>query len=177
MFADKLAQQLFDILTARQQRIVFAESCTAGLIAASCGRISGISEVLAGSAVVYQLETKTEWLHIGAEMLQQHGAVSEAVCRKMAEGVLQMTPHADVGVSITGHLGPGAPHEQDGTAWCGVAIRVNGRLEVSAEQLQLDGPDAISEASELTIRHRRQQQAVVLALSQTIQTLNQFARD
>jgi nicotinamide-nucleotide amidase len=54
----------------------------------------------------------------------------------MAEGVLAMTPEAAVSVSVTGHLGPGAPAGLDGVIYVGWAEReesaskpVNSRCE------------------------------------------------
>ena len=116
-------QEIASLLTLLQVKIVFAESCTAGLISASLARAPGISDVHCGSAVVYRLDTKTEWLGVAAPMLIEPGPVSEPVARAMATGVLERTPEADIAVSITGHLGPDAPDSQDGQVFVGVVIR------------------------------------------------------
>ena len=173
MFADKPAQKLVDFLRRSGQTIVFAESCTAGLIAATCGRIPGVSEVLAGSSVVYQLATKTAWLGVPPETLSRHGAVTEEVSREMAKGVLQSTPHADVSLSITGHLGPGAPPDLDGVAWCCVAVRgpdaataVSAKLDVTCSDHRGD-----QSADDPGVRRLRQQAATRLALEFCLQSL------
>ncbi len=49
---DAVVAELHTELQRTGHVIVFAESCTAGMIAATLGRIPGISEWLAGSAVV-----------------------------------------------------------------------------------------------------------------------------
>lgn len=121
-----VAQRAAGLLAAQQVRVVFAESCTAGLISASLSRVPGISAWLCGSAVVYQVPTKIAWLNVPAEMLAAHGDVSQPVAQALAEGVLQQTPHADLALSITGHLGPQAPAALDGVVVIGVAGR--GRL-------------------------------------------------
>jgi nicotinamide-nucleotide amidase len=104
-------------------KIVFAESCTAGLASATLARIPGISEHHCGSAVVYRLDTKHEWLGVSNELLENPGPVSSEVAKAMAYGVLKKTPEADIAAAITGHLGPNAPTDQDGLVWMAVARR------------------------------------------------------
>jgi nicotinamide-nucleotide amidase len=120
---NQLADRIADLLLARSLTLILAESCTAGLIAASLGSVPGISRVLAGSAVVYQLKTKSQWLGIDEKLLDDPGPVSEIVAVRMAESVLQLTPHAEVALSITGHLGPDAPEGLDGMAYTAVSRR------------------------------------------------------
>ena len=120
---DQLVHDVATLLSQLSLKVVFAESCTAGLVSASLARVPGISNFHCGSAVVYRLDTKTQWLGIPQSMLIDPGAVSEPVARAMAERVLAMTPEADFSVSITGHLGPNAPNEQDGLIFVGIAVR------------------------------------------------------
>ena len=103
------AKTLASVLKSRDLRIVFAESCTGGLVSAALTRVPGISDYHCGSAVVYRIDTKTRWLNVPSELLVKPGPVSNVVARHMAEGVLRHTPEADVAASITGHLGPNAP--------------------------------------------------------------------
>ncbi len=166
---------LRDLLRKHSQRIVFAESCTAGLIAASLGQIPGISEWLAGSAVVYQIETKAEWLDVDRQDLVDLGPVSRLVSEQMARGVLAKTPHATLAASVTGHLGPNAPEDQDGVAWSSVAIKMAGTVRVVSRQLQLDdgrtpAPDADPAAS---LRHVRQINAVRMVLQFCVDELSE----
>jgi len=170
-FNQDTATLLRDLLRKHSHRIVFAESCTAGLIASSLGRIPGVSEWLAGSAVVYQIETKAEWLGVDRQALADPGPVSRVVIEQMARGVLEKTPHATLSASITGHLGPDAPIEQDGVAWSSIAVRSDDTVSVVSRMLQLDdglplGTDRIAER-----RHLRQIRAVRLGLQHCIDEL------
>ncbi|HET6424444.1 MAG TPA: CinA family protein [Planctomycetaceae bacterium] len=117
-------------------KIVFAESCTAGLASATLARIPGISEQHCGSAVVYRLDTKHEWLGVSRGLLEDPGPVSKEVAEAMATGVLKKTPEADIAAAITGHLGPNAPAGQDGLIWMAVASRA-GSPNVSAKSTHL----------------------------------------
>ena len=121
------AKRLAQILEAKNLKIVFAESCTGGLVSATLTQIPGISSYHCGSAVVYQVETKAEWLGISRDLLDDPGPVSREVAVEMAEGVLRRTPQADLAASVTGHLGPDAPIEQDGLIYVAVAVRDSSR--------------------------------------------------
>lgn len=114
---------LADLLAERRKRVVFAESCTAGLIAATLGAVPGVSASLCGSMVTYRERTKTDWLEVDSGMIDQFTAVSAVVAEAMVLGVLRKTEEADYAASITGHLGPGAPAAQDGLIYIGLASR------------------------------------------------------
>ncbi len=120
-----LAREILPLLEQTQRRIVCAESCTAGLVSAVLAGIPGASQWLCGSAVVYRNETKTAWLGVSRELLDDpdRGDVCEETALRMAEGVLAATPEASVSVSVTGHLGPGAPEGLDGVIYIGWAER------------------------------------------------------
>lgn len=119
-----LVKDVATLLKRTSKRVVFAESCTAGLVAASLARVPGISDQLCGSAVVYRMGTKSAWLSIPEPILDSPGPVSEIVAKLMAEKVLANTPEADISISITGHLGPAAPVELDGLVYIGASKRI-----------------------------------------------------
>lgn len=163
MFPDALAQSLLKFLQHHHCQIVFAESCTAGLISASMARIPGMSAALAGSSVVYQIPVKQQWLGIPDDEFRQSDVVSENISRHMAVGVLKATERATMGVSITGHLGPDAPPELDGVAWTSIAVRRGKDSQVISRQLDLKIDDKDS-FSPLETRRNRQFTAVRLVL-------------
>jgi nicotinamide-nucleotide amidase len=121
------ANQLTSALAANQQRVVFAESCTGGLVAAMLAQVPGVSAVLCGSAVTYREATKEAWLGVSPDDLARYTAESEIIAEQMAIGVLQQTPEADLAASVTGHLGPDAPADVDGTVFVGIARRIEGQ--------------------------------------------------
>ena len=156
---DSLPGRIQQLLDSNDQQLVLAESCTAGLAASRLGGVPGISAHFCGSAAVYQEGTKQDWLDIPASLLEDHGAVSEPVAGQMALQSLQKTGAATLAVSITGHLGPGAPVELDGQVFVGVALRekpgqvpsmlvVGRRLEpVGREQRQQGATDFLLETT------------------------------
>jgi nicotinamide-nucleotide amidase len=90
----------------RNLKVVTAESCTGGLVAAALTAIAGSSDVVERGFVTYANEAKREMLGVPWDALLGHGAVSEPVARAMAQGALSHST-ADISVSITGIAGPG----------------------------------------------------------------------
>jgi nicotinamide-nucleotide amidase len=87
-------------------KVVTAESCTGGLVAAALTAIAGSSDVVERGFVTYANEAKHEMLGVGLDTLENHGAVSEPVARAMARGALTHS-QAEIAVSVTGVAGPG----------------------------------------------------------------------
>jgi len=116
----QLAKALAAILTRRNEMLVTAESCTGGLIAGACTDLAGSSEWFERGFVTYSNAAKTELLGVPAELIAQHGAVSEPVARAMAEGAVARS-HAQLSVAVTGVAGPGGGSEAKpvGTVWLG----------------------------------------------------------
>lgn len=117
-------RRIATLLKQRNLKVVFAESCTGGLVAGSLTRVPGISDYHCGGVVVYRNATKQAYLGIPARLLKNPGPVSEVVAREMATRVLDLTPEADISAAVTGHLGPGAPAELDGVVFIAVAWRM-----------------------------------------------------
>ena len=87
------------------RRIVTAESCTGGLVAAALTEVAGSSDVLEGAFVTYSNEAKLGFLGVSSDLLETFGAVSVATAWNMAQGALERSD-ADVAVAITGVAGP-----------------------------------------------------------------------
>jgi nicotinamide-nucleotide amidase len=99
------AANVLDRAKARGLKLVTAESCTGGLIAASFTANPGSSAAFERGFVTYSNEAKTEAIGVDAAIIAAHGAVSEQTARAMAEGALRRS-RADVSVAVTGVAGP-----------------------------------------------------------------------
>lgn len=130
---NQVAREIIEWLVAQNRSLVLAESCTAGLIASTLTDIAGSSAAIAGSFVVYQNESKIDWLGVDPNTIQTETAVSQMVAEQMVRGALARTAHADIAAAITGHLGPNAPPHQDGV----VFIAVGDRDRIDVERVQL----------------------------------------
>ena len=113
-----LVTQLAQALTGRGWMMTTAESCTGGLIAAACTELAGSSLWFDRGVVTYSNEAKVDLLGVPAELIAQHGAVSEPVAMAMAQGALARSK-AQIAVAVTGVAGPGggSPDKPVGTVW------------------------------------------------------------
>jgi nicotinamide-nucleotide amidase len=100
------AETLLASLRQRRLKLATAESCTGGLLVGLLTEIAGSSDVVERGLVVYSDEAKTSLLGVPQNVVETHGAVSEATARAMAEGALKNSL-ADIAVSVTGIAGPG----------------------------------------------------------------------
>jgi nicotinamide-nucleotide amidase len=109
------------LLLANEQKVATAESCTGGYIAHLLSRIPGASRYYEGSMVTYSYQAKEDMLGVSHDTLIEHGAVSEAVVREMALGLLKHT-QADYTIAVSGILGPsgGLPDKPVGTVWMAI---------------------------------------------------------
>jgi nicotinamide-nucleotide amidase len=105
-----------------RKKIATAESCTGGLVAHRLTNVPGSSAVFGFGWVTYAYEAKTQELGVSTELLQTHGAISEACVKAMAEGALRQSG-ADLAVAISGIAGPGGgtPEKPVGTCWLAVS--------------------------------------------------------
>ncbi|ABD67838.1 CinA-like [Rhodoferax ferrireducens T118] len=137
-----------DLMLRNRLKLVTAESCTGGMIAAACTDLAGSSDWFERGFVTYSNEAKTELLDVQAQLLLSEGAVSEAVARAMVRGALAHA-HAQVAVAVTGVAGPtgGSPAKPVGTVWFGFAVPG----QVITEKRHFDGDRAQVRAA--TVRH------------------------
>ncbi|MFH5805058.1 CinA family protein [Alienimonas sp. DA493] len=145
------ALALSERLRSRDKSLVLAESCTGGLAAAALVGLPGASDLLAGSFVTYQTESKAAWLGVSRLTLERCGAVSPEVAAAMAAGAAVRTPHAMVAAAITGHLGPDAPDGENGRLVIGLRTPTRG---ATVEEFRLPNDP----------RTRAQRQAAAAAL-------------
>jgi nicotinamide-nucleotide amidase len=131
------ARALAGLLLARGWRLATAESCTGGLIAATCTELPGSSAWFERGFVTYSNEAKTDLLGVIPALIEAHGAVSEQVALAMAEGALRHAL-ADVAVAVTGIAGPtgGTADKPVGTVWIAWAMR---GMHAHAERHQFAG--------------------------------------
>ena len=117
-------ERLARALKARDWRLVTAESCTGGLIAAACTALAGSSDWFDRAFITYSNLAKQDMLGVPQALLRDHGAVSEEVAMAMAQGAMERSP-ADVALSVTGIAGPGGavPGKPVGTVWMARVVR------------------------------------------------------
>ncbi len=122
------------------RRVAVGESCTGGLLAARLTDRPGASAYFAGGVVAYSNEAKTELLGVPAELIEEHGAVSDEVAEALADGALERFG-ADTAIGLTGVAGPdgGTPDKPVGrVSFCVTAV-FDGDKERVTRSLDLPG--------------------------------------
>jgi nicotinamide-nucleotide amidase len=136
------------LLAAQNATLALAESCTGGLLAKRLTDMPGSSAYFKEGLVTYSNESKERLLGVPHELLIEHGAVSEPVACKMAEGARSLAG-ADYGLSVTGIAGPNGGTAEKPVGLVFVGLSDAG--ETFAERLDLSAwarsRDAIRERS------------------------------
>jgi nicotinamide-nucleotide amidase len=101
-----LAEVVGQLLRERKATLAVAESCTGGLVGHRITGVAGSSYYFKGGVIAYADEVKERDLGVSAEDLKNHGAVSEAIAKQMAEGVRRRFG-TTFGLAVTGIAGPG----------------------------------------------------------------------
>lgn len=130
---DELVGRLASRLLVKNICIATVESCTGGGVAAAFTDRAGCSDWFDRGFVTYSNQAKIDMVGVRSEILDNHGAVSEAVAIAMAEGGVS---HSEAGcaLSITGVAGPGGGSVEKpiGTvcfAWAGFGSTTQVRTE------------------------------------------------
>jgi nicotinamide-nucleotide amidase len=122
------------------RRIAVGESCTGGLLSARLTDRPGASAYFAGGVVAYSNEAKVELLGVPAELIDQHGAVSDEVAEALADGALERFG-ADTAIGLTGIAGPegGTPDKPVGRVSFCVTAMFEGDKERITRSVDLPG--------------------------------------
>ena len=102
---DNLPSIIIKELVNRNESLVFAESCTGGLLSSSITSVPGSSKIFKGSIIAYSNELKSSLLDIPNNHLETYGAVSEQIVELMAQNIKNKLK-ADWAIAISGIAGP-----------------------------------------------------------------------
>ena len=116
-----LEECVVDVLSAQNKTISFAESCTAGLLAARLVNVPNASKVFNESYVLYSNESKIKNLGVNQMIIDKFGAVSDQCVYELAYQVAHRT-RSDIAMSISGIAGPsgGTKVKPVGTVYFGL---------------------------------------------------------
>lgn len=117
----------------RGSKIVSAESCTAGLLAAYLTEMPGSSAFFEQGYITYSNRSKMSVLGVDKKTLEKHGAVSEEVAKQMAVGALNRS-RGTIAISITGIAGPGGSDYKPEGLVCFAIAQKNGEIRVETIQ-------------------------------------------
>lgn len=125
----RLTAAIGEILSRRGETIAVAESLTGGMIGKRLTDEPGSSRYLLADVVAYSNESKETFLGVREASLIEHGAVSEPVCREMADGA-RIRSGATYGLATTGIAGPGGGSEEKPTGLCFYGLAWDGGASI-----------------------------------------------
>ena len=108
---ESLSSVLIKELRQREESLVFAESCSGGLLSSSITAIPGSSQVFKGSIISYSNELKQSLLNIPENLIKKFGAVSEEVAETMAINAKEKL-NSDWSIAISGIAGPSGGNKE-----------------------------------------------------------------
>jgi len=91
-----------ELLARKGLKIAFAESATAGALAAGFSMTEHSGDVLLGSMVCYDADEKVCLLKVPQQLIEKHTPESAEVTAVMARNALKLFEKADVTVAVTG---------------------------------------------------------------------------
>jgi nicotinamide-nucleotide amidase len=161
---------LASALLQRGWMMATAESCTGGMIAAACTDLAGSSQWFERGFVSYSNEAKHDMLGVPKALIEQHGAVSEAVAQAMVLGALKKS-QAQVALAVTGIAGPtgGSPAKPVGTVCFAWGLPTDGGPTIGAETVWVKVQTCHFEGDRAAVR----QATLTHALGQLLQLLQQ----
>lgn len=116
------------LLRQKGYRLVFAESCTGGLIGHRVTNVAGSSDYYLGSVTAYAYEAKERLLGVRRDTLARYGAVSRETVLEMARGARASLAgdfplDSIIGIAVSGIAGPGGgmPGKPVGLVWIGLS--------------------------------------------------------
>ena len=121
---DTLTSVAGRILVEKGLSLAVMECCTGGLLTAAITDTPGASAYFKGGLVAYSNEALIA-CGVGAGLIDDYGVASSEVAQAMAE-IGRLRLEADIGVSITGAIGPGeAENKPTGTMYIGIDTDAN----------------------------------------------------
>ena len=119
---EDLEEVIVKLLTARNETLAVAESCTGGLLANRITNVPGASNVFVAGYVCYANQAKIDMLDVDPKLIEKHGAVSEAVARGLAKHA-RTYARSTYALATTGIAGPtgGSREKPVGTIYVALA--------------------------------------------------------
>lgn len=131
-----LAETTLALLKDKRLTCCACESLTGGQFSSALVAVPGASDVFLGGLITYTDLQKQNLAGVRKDTLINHGAVSEACAKEMAQGALKLC-NADIAVSLTGCAGPGS--DSRGTPIGLVIIGIASKERSAAHVFHLSG--------------------------------------
>ena len=116
-------------LLKKKLKISIAESCTGGLLCNAITSVSGSSKIFNLGLVTYSNESKIKVLKVSKKIIKKYGAVSEQVCKAMAQNVSKIGK-SSMSISITGIAGPSGGTKKKPVGLVYIGIKKGNKIKI-----------------------------------------------
>ena len=124
-----LVKRIINKLIKKKFKISIAESCTGGMLSSAITSVNGSSKIFHLGLVVYSNQSKIKILKVSKKIIRKYGAVSEQVCKVMANNVNKINK-TNMSASITGIAGPSGGTKKKPVGLVYVAIKKDNIINV-----------------------------------------------
>ena len=121
---------LIKLLTKKNLKISFAESCTGGLLASTITSVSGASKIFDLGLVTYSNQAKIKVLKVNKSIIKKYGAVSHECCSAMVKNLSRISK-ANINVSITGIAGPRGGTKQKPVGLVYIGVKKGDKIQIN----------------------------------------------
>ncbi len=142
----KLSQKIVKLLSRKNLKISFTESCTGGLLSCAITSVSGSSKVFTLGLIAYSNYSKTKVLNVPKNIIRKYGSVSAPVCLSMVKNLSKISK-TNISVSITGIAGPNGGTKIKPVGLVYVGIKKGNRAKVKKYLFKNKGRDYIQKAA------------------------------
>ena len=137
---------LVKMLTKKNLKIAFAESCTGGMLATETTSISGASKVFSLGLVTYSNQAKISVLRVNKSIIQKYGAVSPQCCEAMVKNLAKISK-AQINVSITGIAGPNGGTKSKPVGLVYIGVKKNNKILITKNLFKYKNRKSIQKAT------------------------------
>ena len=123
-------KSLVKLLIKKKLKILFAESCTGGLLTSSVTSVSGASKIFNLGLITYSNQAKIKFLKVNKNIIKKYGAVSHECCLAMVNNLSKISK-ANINVSITGIAGPNGGTKQKPVGLVYIGIKRANKTQIN----------------------------------------------
>lgn len=153
---ENLEEVVVRLLSEQKKTLAVAESCTGGYLGHRLTNVPGASAIFLAGYVTYANAAKAAVLNIDPAEIEKHGAVSDFVAGRMAEGARRRS-NADYALATSGIAGPGGGSKDKPIGTVFVALASAGReTRVQRSRFQTDRQSFKQLASETALELLRE---------------------
>ena len=141
-----ISQKIVKLLSKKNLKFSFAESCTGGLLSSSITSISGSSKVFTLGLITYSNQAKIKILGVPKKTIMKYGAVSYETCLSMVKNLSKISK-TNISISITGIAGPKGGTKEKPVGLVYIGIKKGNKTQITKHLFKNKKRSSVQKAS------------------------------